>query len=384
MALKKRKPNGQASWPTTLLAGMQGSGKSYGIALASASPLIGQTLWIPIGERDPEEFALVRDAEGNPARFEIVEHDGTYASILQAVRDAVAEPTVDGKPNLIAVDSMTRLWTLIQENAQATANRRAKTIRNPQTGDYGITADLWNEAASQWSKVVTPLLTHQGPVILTARLDQVTVMENGQPTTQKTWKVQGHKSLPFDVDAEVHMYSRGEFVLNMLKSVANPLDRPRPVPDFTVPWLWEQIGVEGMGGVRRVSQTRTDEAAAPAQRPTGVPRPQQPRQPERSRQAKPSGRKWVEEGRAAKTKEQLRLLFIACRDAGELAPEVEADLMKIAATLPEEEASGEWAESKPAGEAWTEPPTEGEKREPDFADVAAAVSVDGPKVEVKS
>jgi hypothetical protein len=355
MALKKRKPNGQASWPTTLLAGKQGSGKSYGIALASASPRIGQTLWIPIGERDPEEFALVRDAEGNPARFEIVEHDGTYASILQAVRDAVAEPTVDGKPNLIAVDSMTRLWMLIQENAQATANRRAKTIRNPQTGDFSITADLWNEAASQWSKVITPLLTHQGPVIFTARLDEVAVMENGAPTPQKTWKVQAHKSLPFDVDAEVHMYSRGEFVLNMLKSVANPLDRPRPVPDFTVPWLWEQIGVEGMGGVRRVSQTRTDESAAPAQRPAGVPRPQQPPQPKV--RAKPSGRKWVEEGRAAKTKEQLRLVFLACRDAGELSAEVEADLMKIAATLPEEE-SGEWAEAKPAGTAWTEPAAE--------------------------
>lgn len=359
MALKTRKPTGQASWPLVLLAGMQGAGKSYGAAVASASPLVGRTLWVSIGERDPDDYGAVRDADGNLADFEIVEHDGSYAGIRQAFADAVAEPPVDGLPTLLVGDSMTRLWNLITENVQGIANARKKGTRAAATGDYTVTSDLWNQAAQQWADVMNIITSHEGPVILTARLDSVTVMENGQPTKEKTWKVQGHKSLPFDVDAQVELYSRGEFMLTKVKTVANPLDRPRPVPNFTVPWLWDQIGVSGMGSPRKHTVTRTDESVA-AERALQRPQArvaQQQRPPQRVQQPAVggSGRKWVAEAKSLTTKEQLRVLFNECKHANELVPEVERDLMQIAATLPDEaEQRGEWAESAPAGAAWAE------------------------------
>jgi hypothetical protein len=49
------------------------------------------------------------------------------------------------------------------------------------------------------------LRDHKGPVILTARYEQVTVVKNGQPTTDKEWKVRAEKDLVFEVDAVIEL-----------------------------------------------------------------------------------------------------------------------------------------------------------------------------------
>lgn len=255
MTLQTRKPTGLPSWPIVLLAGVEKSGKTWAAIAASSSPLIGSTLYIGMGENDPDEYALIPGAD-----FDIVEHDGTYQGIAQAVRDAAAEPPVDGKPTLLVVDSGTRLWNLIGDNVQAVANKRAKGSRNQLTADYTVSADLWNAAASQWTAVMDALRSHNGPVIITARLDLVMVMgSNGQPTNEKQWKVQGHKSLPFDVDAVVQMHTRGEFLLTGVRSVRVKLDRPRLVPEFTLEWLWNTLGITDGTGDRTHATVVADE-----------------------------------------------------------------------------------------------------------------------------
>ncbi len=235
-ALQTRKPTGLPSWPILLLAGREKAGKSWAAVSASASSLVGRTLYIGIGEDDPDEYSIIPGAD-----FEIVVHDGTFPGILAAVRAAVAEPTGE-KPTLIIVDSMTRLWNLIGDNMQAIANRRAKGRKNA-AGDFTISMDLWNVAADQWSSVMDALRVHQGPVILTARLDPVAVMENGQPTSQKEWKIQGHKSLPFDATAIIEMRERGQFLITGVKSARVQLDKPKLFPEFTVDRLWAELGV---------------------------------------------------------------------------------------------------------------------------------------------
>ncbi len=255
MALKTRQPTGEPSWPILLLAGREKAGKSWAAVAASASDLIGRALYIGIGEDDPDEYALIPGA-----RFEIVEHDGTYPGILQAVTDAASEPAGE-KPTLIIVDSMTRLWNLIGDNMQAIANQRAKGRRNPN-GDYTISADLWNVAAGQWQDVMDTLRTHQGPVILTARLDSVAVMENGAPTAQKEWKIQGHKSLPFDAAAIVEMRERGQFLLTGVKSARVQLARPEPLKEFTVDALWARLGLAEGTGERVHAQVQADASGA--------------------------------------------------------------------------------------------------------------------------
>jgi hypothetical protein len=255
MTLNTRKPTGKPSWPILLLAGREKAGKTWAAITASVSPLVGRTLYIGVGEDDPDEYALIPGAE-----FEIVVHDGTYPGILNAVRAAVNEPAGD-QATLIILDSGTRLWNLIGDNMQAVANTRARG-RKTASGDYTISTDLWNVAAGQWQDIMDALRLHQGPVIITARLDPVTVMENGQPTTAKEWKVQAHKSLPFDATAIIEMRERGQFLLTGLKSARVQLDAPRPFPKFTVDSLWAELGLGDGTGDRTHATVHHDESGA--------------------------------------------------------------------------------------------------------------------------
>jgi hypothetical protein len=255
MSIRTRKPTGKPPWPILLLAGREKAGKTWAALTASTSPLVGRTLYIGIGEDDPDEYALIPGAE-----FEIVLHDGTFGGILDAVRAAVAEPAGE-KPTLIVVDSMTRLWNLIGDNMQAIANARAKGRKNAN-GDYTISADLWNVAAAQWQDVMNALRAHQGPVIVTARLDSVSVMENGAPTAQKEWKVQAHKSLVFDASAIVEMRERGQFLITGIRSVRVPLDAPKDFPEFTVDRLWGDLGLASGTGERTHATVHADSPAA--------------------------------------------------------------------------------------------------------------------------
>lgn len=242
--LQTRRPTGQPSWPILLLAGAEKAGKSWSCAAASGSDLIGRTLWVGIGEDDPDEYGVIPGAD-----FEIVQHDGTYRGILNTLSACVAQPPVDGKPVLIVVDSMTRLWDLLTDDIQATANararRKAEKSGRPVGGDDAqITMDLWNTAKQRWAHVMDTLRQHAGPVLLTARLEQVTVMDgNGQPTADKTLKVKAEKSLPYDVAGIVEMPEPGKTYLRGVRSTRLKATSRVDLPNFTVHGLWEQLGL---------------------------------------------------------------------------------------------------------------------------------------------
>ena len=246
MALETRKPTGKPPWPVLLIAGVPKAGKSYACAEASASELIGRTLWVPIGEDDPDELAAI---EG--ARFDIVVHDGTYRGIYSAIRDAVEELAKDKKPGLLVLDSVTRLWNLLSDEAQTEANARAerkaqKYGKAAPATDVSIGMDLWNRAKSRWENVIDLLRQHAGPSIVTARLDLTAVVnDKGEPTGGKEWKIQGHKSLPWDVGAIVEMPEIGSAVLTGVRSlrVKNATVARRPFPQFTVEKLWTEMGL---------------------------------------------------------------------------------------------------------------------------------------------
>lgn len=112
-----------------------------------------------------------------------------------------------------------------------------------------MTIDQWNTAKRQWRKLVTALNSHPGPVLVTARLEQVTVMANGRPTTDKTWKVRAEKSLPFEVTGTVEMRAPGETYLTGLRSlkVKAAQGQHLPIQGFTVDGLMRDLGVDGGG-----------------------------------------------------------------------------------------------------------------------------------------
>ena len=171
MTLQTRQPTGLPSWPIALLAGVEGSGKSWKIVEASASDMIHRTLWIGCGEDDPDEYGILPGA-----RFEIVLHDGTYRGILAAATAATQEaPGPNGEPNLIVLDSGSRFWEQLKDAAQDTANDRLirkaqRSNRRAEVPDDGatISPDLWNNARDRWYHVLNTLRAHQGPSVITS------------------------------------------------------------------------------------------------------------------------------------------------------------------------------------------------------------------------
>lgn len=239
MALQTRKPTGATPWPMILLAGVEKAGKSWACAEASASPLVGRTIWIGIGEDDPDEYANIPGAD-----FEIAAHDGTYRSILTTLEAAVAEPGIGGKPNMIVVDSMTRLWDLLKNDMEEILLGRLRRNRKPIPDDLKLTMDLWNLAGQRWDHIMDTLRSHKGPVLLTSRLNYVTLMDDkGQPTKQKDWKIDSQKSLPFDVTGIVQLRARGDAWITGLKSVRFTVPGIEPYNGFTVQDLWSKLGV---------------------------------------------------------------------------------------------------------------------------------------------
>lgn len=234
-ARSTRRPTGKPPWPIVLLTAPEKCGKSYMAAVASASDLVGRTLWLSIGEDDPDEYGKLPGAD-----FEIVEHDGTYRDILDALTWASEQPRVGGKPTLIVVDSMGRGWDLLSDMAQAEANKR----RGEKTGEARIASDLWNLAGQRWGHLLDTLRGHDGPVIVTARLERQTVFsEDGNPTKDKHLKVKAQKALPFDVGVVVEIRARDDVHVTGARSLSFYVDPETRLPDFTVDELWRRMGL---------------------------------------------------------------------------------------------------------------------------------------------
>lgn len=273
--LRTRRPTGKPPWPVLLVAGVEKAGKSYSAALFSASDLIDRTIIVELGEGAADQYGAI-----DGARYEIAIHDGTYASILEQIEGAVAEPRTNGKPHAIVIDNVTELWDMLSDEAQLKANQRAKAKaageRKPApVGEAQITMDLWNAAKKKWRRVIDALRVHDGPVILLARLESVAVMDGNAPAKNgaREWKVRAEKNLPFECDAIVKMTAPQECYLTGVRSVVLqvPPGEQLPLPGFTIDGLLRKMGLAAAGATAPRSYTApqpvldSDEEAAERQ-----------------------------------------------------------------------------------------------------------------------
>lgn len=247
-----RKLTGKPPWPMVLLAGPGKTGKTYAAALAASSALVGRTLWVGVGENDPDEFGVLPGVDPD-----YVPHDGTYRDILAALDECAGELPVDGKPSLLILDSASRVWDLLCEEQQVEANRRAAVKAkkyNKPIGDEDatITMDQWNTAKQRWAHIMDTLRAHNGPVVITARAEVTTIVDkDGAPTKEKDWKVKAEKSLPFDVDAIVEMHALNDVWLTGVRSLRyKPTAQRTEYPNFTVEDLWLKMGLADEAGHR--------------------------------------------------------------------------------------------------------------------------------------
>lgn len=241
MTLKTRKPTGAVPWPVVLVEGGEKSGKSWSAAQLSTSERVGQVYWLDLGEGAADEYGAIPGA-----RYEVVEHDGSWGQLIDAVtevRKLGEKATANGEPPVVlVVDSMTAEWDLLKD----WASQRARSSRKNQeilakdpNAEIPISMNLWNDATARHRKLMTLLLTFPGIVILTARGKEVVKLDDrGAPIAgAKDYAVEGHKTLAYDATVWVRMSRDAHPVVIAARSVHSgirPGERPKPIPDFSL------------------------------------------------------------------------------------------------------------------------------------------------------
>lgn len=125
MALQTRKPTGRVGWPVLLVEGGEKSGKSWKLAELSASPKVGRTVVLVLGEDESkwDEFGQI---EG--ARFELALHDGSWTSMMRVLEDAKAEAAkalaAGEPPFVLGIDTVTAVWEGLKDWACESAELR--------------------------------------------------------------------------------------------------------------------------------------------------------------------------------------------------------------------------------------------------------------------
>ena len=199
--LKTRQPTGRVPWPCILLEGEEKAGKSFALAQFSASDRIGALYWIDLNEGAGDEYGAVPGAN-----YQLIEHDGSYASVLAAVQAVKAEARraadAGEPPVVLAIDTGSAIWDGLKDWASAraaTSARNRELLKRDPNAEIVISQNLWNDAGARWRKLQTELLTFPGVVVVTARGKEVTEVDaNGRPIEgQKTWSVQTHREFPY-------------------------------------------------------------------------------------------------------------------------------------------------------------------------------------------
>lgn len=246
MALKTRKPTGRVAPPLILLEGGEKTGKSIAAAILSASDKVGQTYWIEYGEVTADEYGLVPGA-----RYEIVKHDGSYASIYEAVSDVRDEAQkakdAGGKPVVLVIDQMGALWDLLKDwatnRARGSASNRKKLAADPHA-EIVVSGNYWNDANDRHHKIVKMLMTFPGIVVMIARGKEVSAIgDNGQPIEgKKDYRVEAQKNLCFYTAHWIRLVRGEGAYLIGVRSVFNGIQATEAPPrrlaaDWSLEWF---------------------------------------------------------------------------------------------------------------------------------------------------
>lgn len=238
MALKTRKPTGAVPWPLILIEGGEKSGKSWALAALSASQRVGDTYWIDLAEGSGDEYGAIPGT-----RYEIVEHDGRFDSILRAVEEInaiAAQALADGKPPVVlGIDSMTAEWDLLKDWATTRARNSDKNqalLKRKPDAEITVSTNYWNDANARHRKLMKILMTFPGIVVMTARGRWVAAIENGKPVENlKVYSVEGQKSLAYDASVWVRLSRDAKPMVIGARSVHTGIrpgiDEPQPLPD---------------------------------------------------------------------------------------------------------------------------------------------------------
>jgi len=246
MTLRTRKPTGAVPWPLILIEGGEKAGKSWASAVLSASPKVGRTFWVDVGEGAADEYGAIPGVN-----YEIVEHDGSFTALYEAVAEisTIAADTLKagGKPVVLVIDSMSAEWDLIKDwatdRAKSSRANRKRLAEDPNA-DVRVPMNLWNDANARHRKLMRLLMTFPGIAVMTARgRDVAAIGDDGQPVEgKKEYKVEAQRTLGSDASCWVRLSRDAAPVVIGARSVHAGIrpgvDDPQPMPkDWSLEWL---------------------------------------------------------------------------------------------------------------------------------------------------
>jgi hypothetical protein len=201
--VESRKPTGSTPWPSILIEGGEKSGKSHEAAKFTGDERFSQAFWLELGsEGTAEWYGLVPNA-----RYELLLHNGTFTSIRQRIAEvhAYAQWTVDTgqAPIMLVIDTIGALWRMIQAwvdwKARQSKEARRKLASDP-SAEIQASIATRNQGKAMWDEFLLSINRIPAVKLLLSRGQEVTKFEAGQPTTEKSWSVVGHKELGFEMD----------------------------------------------------------------------------------------------------------------------------------------------------------------------------------------
>lgn len=293
---RSRKPTGRPNPPLVLLAGPDKTGKGYEAAVGTASDLVATTYWLQVGG-----ISGTADYYGqiDGARYEIVDHDGSFDDFLDALRWTISQtPDQDGKRNMIVIDDISSVWDLLSDEVAHISRKRAerRALSNGQRAArlddpyVDEERDLWGHAKDRWGKMLWLLRRHNGPTLLIARQEIVTAYDSDKPTQHTTRRIKAEKNIRAAVDAVVEFHAVGEAYVTGMHSMPKHW---KIQPGWTyryegVDTLLRQLGYEDAAETRAVVEARPgaylgerpliDQPSGP-QRQQSAPAPQEAQQP---------------------------------------------------------------------------------------------------------
>lgn len=272
--LRTRTPTGLPSWPLILVEGPEKTGKSWLCALLTSSPRIGRALWLDWTEGEGDQYGSIPGVQ-----YELIDHDGTFEDIGRQIFAArcEAQSALDRgeKPLLLVIDSMTAEWDALKawadQRARNTESAKRKLARNPGA-DIPVPMNVWSDVSERHYRIMRLLMTFPGIVVMTARGKEIAAVgDDGKPTGERDYKVEGHKNLAFDATAWVRLSRNQPPQVIGARSVTGGgrpgQDEARPVPDLSLDWLtFQQLlgGLDKAGQVRNLPEAPPVNAAPPA------------------------------------------------------------------------------------------------------------------------
>jgi hypothetical protein len=177
---------------------------SWTIAELAASDKVGRVLWLDIGEGSADEYG---DAITGEINYEVIVHDGSWASIYGQIADAHAEAararTAGELPVCLGIDSGSLLWEMQKDWAAERAkgnDRNKRALAQDPNAEIKVPNHIWNDVHARWNRMKRLLMTFPGICVITARgRETVKVDKAGNPIEGETvYKVEAQRGLQFD------------------------------------------------------------------------------------------------------------------------------------------------------------------------------------------